>query len=209
MDITKKDAKRFASEILTDPDIMYLSGSQRYQQISFRNIDPENLFLVRVNGICFEEEAPKKEALENVLSAVCVEGILFVFLIIGNKDDVGFYYGIARDMTCEKQVALDLYDICDKILASGIKGNFRGSMVEAVDTDDTRTIIETISDMKYAGLLEGVPGVNKDDEKYQSADRLADVMHGSNFAFMVIAKPLNLDMLLDMQKDIYLSLIHI
>lgn len=203
MDLTKKDAKKFASEILTDPNIMYLSESERYRQISFRSIDPHNLFLVRVNGICFEEEAPKKEALENVLSAVCIEGILFVFLIIGDKDDVGFYYGIARDMTCDKQVELDLYDICDKILASGIKGNFRGSMVAPVDTDETRRIIETVADMKYSGLLEGVPGVNKDDEKYQSADRLADVMHGSSFAFMVLAKPLELSMLLDMQKDLY------
>lgn len=203
MDLTRKDAKRFASEILTDPNILYLSGSKRYRQESFRNIDPENIFLVRVNGICFEEEAPKKEALENVLSAVCIDGILFVFLIIGNKDDVGFYYGIARDVTCRNQVQLDLYDICDKILASGIRGNFRGSIVKHVDPDEKRVIINTITDMKYAGLLEGVPGVNKDDEKYQSADRLADIMHGSNFAFMVLAKPLELGMLLNMQRDIY------
>ena len=203
METERKEEELFASEILSDKSIMYLSESQNYRQIQYPPIDSQDLFLLRVDEVCFEENAPKKEALENVLSAVCIEGIIFVFLIMGNKDDVGFYYGVAKDKTSDKKDILDLDEICDSILLRGIRGNFRGSKVTTVSPDEKQSIIRSIKGMKHAGLLEGVPGVNKDDEKYQSADRLADIMHGSNFAFMVLAKPLSLDMLLDMQRDLY------
>lgn len=52
-------------------------------------------------------------------------------------------------------------------------------------------------------MLEGVPGINKDDESFQSVDRLIDVMLGDSFALILIAKPLSVEMIQKLQERTY------
>lgn len=158
--------------------------------------------LYRVDEITFEDKAPRKEALENVISSMNVEGVNFVYMIMGDKKGVSFYYGVAKDFSAEAN-DLAISDIGEMILKPSLQGNFRGSVITEVGADDKKEILRGVENFKRAKLLEGVPGINKDDENFQAVDRIIDVMLGDCFALMLIAKPLTLNKIKKIQEDMY------
>ena len=188
-------------DVFLDKDVMYLSQSMNFE--SENNITVKDFYLLHITNICYDEQAPKKEALENVLSSLKMDGINFVFLIVGQKEKVDFYYGISKDFSSKKELDFEIKDIGDHILMPSIQGNFRGSRVKALGNDEKNHILKILSDMPEAGVIEGVPGANKDDEKYQGIDRLINVMYGDSYCFLVIAKPLNTDAVLQIQENLY------
>lgn len=185
----------------SDKDTMYLTDTLIFRKTP--ELDISDFYLLQITDVCYDEQAPKKEALENVLSSLKMEGINFLFLIIGHKEKVDFYYGISKDLRFEHELDFDIKDIGDNILIPSIQGNFRGSRTKALDNDGRKKILETIGNMKEAGVIEGVPGANKDDEKYQGIDRLINVMYGDSYCFMVVAKPLNMDAVFEIQNSLY------
>ncbi len=195
----------FSIHYLFDKSIMYLAESGTYSPSQNKNMElqPKDLCLFRVDEICAEDETPRKEALENVLSAMRIDGINFIYLVIGNKNGVSFYYGASKDMSSEAETMLSINDIGEYILKRSLQGNFRGSKISTVSPDQKRVIIDTIGNMKNCAALEGVPGANKNDEKFQAIDRLVDCMLGDEFVFMVAAKPLNRTEMLKIQEDTY------
>ena len=190
-----------SSDFFLDKNIMYLS-----QNLKFRNGDKiavKDFYLLHITNVCYDEQAPKKEALENVLSSLKMEGINFVFLIVGHKEKVNFYYGISRDISCDKELDFEIKDIGDNILMPSIQGNFRGSRVRSLTSNEKKNILEILEEMPETGIIEGVPGANKDDEKYQGIDRLINVMYGDSYCFLVVAKPLNTDDIGMIQDNLY------
>lgn len=193
-------------KLVTDASFTYIAQSRNIVPQPMNKLVSKNMMdlcLYRVDEVSFEEDAPRKEALENVLSSLRLDGIFFLFFILGDKQGVHFYYGIARDYSDPKQSELSIMDIGEEILKPSIQGNFRGSHLTSVSADDKRSIVNTIGQMKYSGLIEGVPGSNKDDEKFQGVDRLVDVMLGDEFAFVILAKPLDINSVLHIRKSIY------
>lgn len=198
------DNNRFEIDFLTDADNYYLSSNCNMQ---FRQDDEEfdlsDIALYRIEEVSFEEQAPRKEALENVLSTMKIEGINFIYLILGDENGVNFYYGISRNFVSDKEPELSIMDIGEKILEPSIKGNFRGSRTKRVEDLERQNILETIQNMKEFSILEGVPGYTKEDEKFQGVDRLADVMMGDRFGFMIIATPASYDEVKEIETNLY------
>ncbi len=159
--------------------------------------------LYRVDEVTFEDKAPRKEALENVISSMSIEGINFVYIIMGDNTGVKFYYGVARDFSAEGESRLEISEIGEKILKPSLQGNFRGSVITEIDANERKKILCTIDSLEEAKILEGVPGINKDDEKFQSVDRIIDVMLGDTFALMLIAKPISVTEINRVQESIY------
>lgn len=189
---------------LFDKEIMYLAENPVFSfEKDKANLQFEDICLFRIDEICSDEDSPQKAALENVLSSMKIPGINFVFLILGNKEGVRFYYGVSKDISYEKKLSLTIKEIGDSILKPSLKGNFRGSKISDVDPYTKKQIISTINGMKHGGALEGVPGANKDDEEYQGVNRLVDVMLGDEFAFLVLAKPMELFQIIDIQDKMY------
>lgn len=188
-------------DYLTDKNVMYLSNTLQFEKTN--KIENKDFYLLKVTNICYDEQAPKKEALENVLSSLKMDGVNFIFLIIGKKEKVDFYYGISKDINYSKTLDFAIKDIGDNILKPSIQGNFRGSKTRTLNANERNHIFEIISKMPQVGVIEGVPGANKDDEKYQGIDRLINVMYGDSYCFMVVAKPLNIDAILEIQKNLY------
>lgn len=186
---------------LTDKNVMYLTNTLEFKKSS--KIENKDFYLLKITDICYDEQAPKKEALENVLSSLKMEGLNFIFLIIGKKEKVDFYYGISKNLSYSKSLDFAIKDIGDNILKPSIQGNFRGSKTKSLNADERNDIIETISKMSEVGVIEGVPGANKDDEKYQGIDRLINVMYGDSYCFMIVANPLNIDAVLEIQNNLY------
>lgn len=185
----------------SNKDVMYLTDTLDFREKS--KIETDDFYLLQITDVCFDEQAPKKEALENVLTSLKMEGINFLFLIVGHTEKVDFYYGVSRDLQTKCQLDLDIVDIGDNILMPSIQGNFRGSKTKALCNEEKEEILQKISEMTEVGVIEGVPGANKDDEKYQGIDRLINVMYGDTYCFMVVAKPLNIDAVFEIQKNLY------
>ena len=193
--------KRNLQEYITDEHVMYLTKSLDFSKTG--SIDICDFYLLHITDICYDEQAPKKEALENVLSSLKMEGLHFLFLIIGRKEKVDFYYGISKDLSSDTELNFAVKDIGDNILMPSIQGNFRGSKVRALGSDEKQDVIDMLSEMPEVGIIEGVPGANKDDEKYQGIDRLINVMYGDYYCFMVVAKPLNTEAVFEIQDNLY------
>ena len=129
-----------SSNFFLDKNIMYLSDNLKFKDHG--QIAIKDFYLLHITNVCYDEQAPKKEALENVLSSLKMDGINFVFLIVGHKEKVDFYYGISRDLNCDKELDFEIKDIGDHILMPSIQGNFRGSKVTALSSDEKKEIMD-------------------------------------------------------------------
>ena len=193
-------------EDLPNPRTLYLKSCEskcdNYKTVE--NLNTMDFWaLYRVDEITFEDKAPRKEALENVISSMCIEGINFVYIIIGNPSGINFYYGVAKDFSFKGQRKLEISDIGEGILRPNLQGNFRGSKITAINPDEEQIILETIKEFKESKILEGVPGINKDDEQFQSVDRVIDVMLGDKFSIVLIAKPISNEYIYNIQNKMY------
>jgi len=143
---------------------------------------------------------PVNEALENVISAIRLEGMNFVYMLLGDKNGVSFYFGIVRDKNYSQALELDVDDIGERILKPSIEGNFRGSKVSLAT--NKKKILHKISTMKRFAKVMGVPSVNEDNESFQGVDRVVDVMMGDEFGLMVLADPLLQNELIQVEESL-------
>ena len=199
----EQNKEKFVTDVLSYKNYYYLAENDGVKYGQKKELDPKDLFLCQVNEISFEDQAPRKEALENVLSALQIDGINFVYLLLGDALGVHFYYGIVKDYYSEVELEFEIQDIGNKILKPSIQGNFRGSKVEKIDVTKKREIIEYISKQENCSMLEGVPGYVEEDDKYQGVDRLVDTMMGDQFGFMIIASPMNYDNIRNIESNLY------
>lgn len=138
-----------------------------------------------------------------------IEGVNFVYIIMGDESGVSFYYGVAKDFSYQDEREIGISEIGEKILKPSLQGNFRGSIVTEIDANARKKLLAEIDELEDAKILEGVPGINKDDEKFQSVDRVIDVMLGDRFAVMLIAKPITgsrINMIQDNMYHLYNSI---
>lgn len=195
---------KMAVDFLANKENFYLLANPGVKFGDTSQIERKDIALYRVDEISFEDRAPRKEALENVLSAMRIGGVNFIYLVLGDGKGVHFYYGVAKDFSYKgMDSGLSVQDIGKYILEPGIKGNFRGSKTVKMEPEEEQKIIDRITGMKYYSALEGVPGYTKEDEKFQGADRLADVMLGDNFGFMVIASPVDYSGITEIENNLY------
>ncbi len=149
------------------------------------------VYLFQIEEVTFEEKAPRKEAIENILGTLRgMEGVSFIYLILGDASGVKFYFGAARDKSYPNhKMPFSVHDLEQDILMPSMIGNFRGSKVSEVKLNDKRAILDKIRNAASFGMMEGVPSVDEKNETFQGTDRLIDVMQGDEFGLAVIATP--------------------
>lgn len=185
---------------------LYISAkNSSYAYAGEINID--DYYFCRIDEITFEmdEKFPKKEALENFIGTMNIPGINFIYLITGTKKGVNFYYGVSRNLEQKKysNVILTPSEVSEFILCPGLQGNFRGSKVSILDDCEKKDLHKMICNFEKVALLQGTPSANKDDDKFQSVERLVDVMIGDEFALMLILKSLSLDEIDKIRNSVY------
>ncbi len=184
-----KNNNQFTLDFVTNSDNYYLAE----KDINFKKakiLTKENFYFYHIEELTFEEEFPRKEAFENVLSSLRIEGINFIYLILGNENGVEFYFGIVKDFNSDIQLPLEISDIANQVLKPSILGNFRGSKITKIEAKKKTELLQRINNMNCFGFLEGVPGINEDNEDIQGVDRLTNVMVGDNFGIAIISKSL-------------------
>lgn len=198
--------EEFVLDRLSDSSSLYLKINKSQIDDKYKlpkDVTMDFLALYRIDEITFEDKAPRKEALENVISSMSIEGVNFVYIIKGDASGVSFYYGVARDFSYTGELSLGIAEIGEKILKPSLQGNFRGSVIIEIDANERKAILASIDSFEESKILEGVPGINKDDEKFQSVDRVIDVMLGDEFVLVLIAKPITGGDINNIQNSMY------
>jgi len=186
-----------------------LEGESLLNTLSAKNIlDIPSMQLTEyefyhIKELTFEEKLPRKEAFSNVLSALRVEGMNVIYLLMGDTHGVHFYLGVSKELGLSNDIKLDMSDIGDNILKSSIEGNFRGSKVEKVSASKKEALSKKIDSLKKVANIAGVPNEDKDDIEFQGVDRLIDVMFGDTFALLVIANPMEDDEIVAIEKQLH------
>lgn len=192
--------KKSLIELLKDPHASILKSESLRAATSI--LDHE-FSLYHIKEVTFDEDSPRKEAFENVLNALSIDGITFVYLLLGDKEKVYFCFGIAKDKRYNKALDLDVDEIGHAILKPSLEGNFRGSVVEKMGKRQRNSIKNLLSEFTHIGKLDGVPSVNEDNEEFQGIDRLVDIMSGEPFCLAVMADPLSLLEINDIENQLY------
>ena len=176
--------------------------------------DLSNIVLYHIKEVTFEgeEKSPRREAFENVIGMIQNEGVNFIYLILGNKKGVSFYFGLVKESKYNGELSMPIDEMGNNLLKSAIRGNFRGSKVEEVSPEEMLEIFDRMQTnsenknliRKYANVI-GTPGINESEDKksFQGVDRLVDVMQGEDFGLCILAKPLSKRAIKKIEDDLY------
>ena len=159
--------------------------------------------LYHIEELTFEDESPRKKAFENVLSSLKFDGIIFVYLLLGDREGVSFYFGIAQDKNYNNPLELDVDKIGKSILKPSIEGNFRGSKIRRLTRNKKSTIQDNINGFTQFAKIEGLPTIYEDNEEFQGIDRLVDIMVGDEFGLMILADPLDNKEIRELENNLY------
>ena len=97
------------------------------------------LSLFRLDEITYEEKAPRREAMENIIGTFRhMKGVHFVYLILGTSAGVRFYLGVAKDLNCKDPTFDSIIDVGNEILQPALRGNFRGCQLELSSNAEKR-----------------------------------------------------------------------
>ena len=176
--------------------------------------DLSNVILYHIKEVTFEgeEKSPRREAFENVIGMIQNEGVNFIYLILGDKKGVSFYFGLIKESNHNYDLPMPIREMGNNFLKSAIRGNFRGSKIEEVNPEKMKEILEKIETnsenknlpKKFANVI-GTPGINETEDKksFQGVDRLVDVMLGDEFGLCIIAKPISKRSITKIEDDLY------
>ena len=173
-----------------------------------------DIVLYHIKEVTFEgeEKSPRREAFENVIGMIQNEGVNFIYLILGDKKGVSFYFGLIKDSNYNSDLPMPISEMGNNFLKSAIRGNFRGSKIEEVKPQKMKEILEKMEtnsenknlSKKFANVI-GTPGINETEDKksFQGVDRLVDVMLGDVFGLCIIAKPISKKSITKIEDDLY------
>ena len=206
--IEKEERLQFLEEMFESTELK-VTESYSYPTIME---DLSNVVLFHIKEVTFEgeEKSPRREAFENVIGMIQNEGVNFIYLILGNKKGVSFYFGLVKESKYNGELPMPIDEMGNNLLKSAIRGNFRGSKIEEVGPDEMLKIFNKMQtnsnnrNRKYASVI-GTPGINESEDKksFQGVDRLVDVMQGDDFGLCILAKPLSKRAIKKIEDDLY------
>lgn len=206
--IEKEERLQFLEEMFESTELK-VTESYNYPTIME---DLSNVVLFHIKEVTFEgeEKSPRREAFENVIGMIQNEGVNFIYLILGDKKGVSFYFGLVKESKYDGELPMPIDEMGNNLLKSAIRGNFRGSKIEEVEPDEMLKIFNKMQtnsnnrNRKYASVI-GTPGINESEDKksFQGVDRLVDVMQGDDFGLCILAKPLSKRAIKKIEDDLY------
>ena len=208
--IEKEERLQFLEEMFESTELK-VTESYSYPTIME---DLSNVVLYHIKEVTFEgeEKSPRREAFENVIGMIQNEGVNFIYLILGDKKGVSFYFGLIKDSNYNSDLPMPISEMGNNFLKSAIRGNFRGSKIEEVKPQKMKEILEKMEtnsenknlSKKFANVI-GTPGINETEDKksFQGVDRLVDVMLGDVFGLCIIAKPISKKSITKIEDDLY------
>lgn len=173
---------------------------------------------VKINEICFfkvdrltfDEEYPHREAFENVLQALDNDAFNFVYILNGDANGIELYIGVVKNQNENKPFLGKLMNATNygRSIVGLFEGNFGGSQLEKLTGKNlTDVVFDSVNQFKNAGVILGIPSVNKkdNDSKYgfQGIDRLINSMLGLKWRLVVVCEPVAKSEVVSLRNNIY------
>ncbi len=205
------------SLVASVPTIEKIELSKRYDLFKVEskdmvpgNSDEKPVKLFKICELSHDEKYPRREAMENVISSLAQNNdgeFNFVYFLDGNNDKVSVYLGIANAKgesgTKSKLNVSDFFEV----LESSFRGNFTGSNVEKLKTDEKeKKDISSIKLQKKVGYIVGVPSLSKHDKSqlstdFQGIDRLINAMRGTeSWQVMLVCEAVSFENICEFKK---------
>lgn len=171
------------------------------------SLSPDEYCFYQIKKLSFEEDFPQREAFENVITSIDNEAFNLVYIIAGSGQKVNIYIGIVKNKNENKKNNLKASNY-GSIIYNTIKGNFNGSELEQLPTNDYLSDLLQPSTNKYqaAGVILGIPSINEQKGKesdFQGIDRLINSMLGNDWRMMVVCEPVPKDEILEYRDKVY------
>ena len=109
-------------------------------------INPEECYFIKIEEISYDNDYPRREALENIFTALANNlRYSFVYLLRGNGEKIDLYLGVTRNYRFSKDKIFHTYDI-GKLLKETFIGNFQGSHLKEINrTSDVNRKLFSLS----------------------------------------------------------------
>lgn len=168
----------------------------------------DDMRFYKIEKLSYDEEYPRREALENVLNSLDNEAYNFVYVLSGDSIGVDLHIGVVKNHRINVKAQTMQTSHYGDIIKSSFEGNFSGSLLRQLDSDEIKDkILNRTKKYKSAGIISGIPSVNECDagEKFdfQGIDRLINSMLGQIWRIVVVCEPVSQKEILNIKDDIY------
>lgn len=180
-------------DFLNNKSNYYLNEQNSISFNKGQELEPQDFIFYHIKNISDNYISPIK----NILNSINIDGIYFIYLIVGDTNGISFYFGISKDLYFNGALPLEINDIGKYILEPNIKQTFKYADIERLDALPKRILHDNIKNMKYCNVLEGIS--QPDNSIIQN---IADIMVEDEFAFMVICKVLNSNQIDEVETNI-------
>lgn len=195
-------------------------NTQAQDEISFSpTIAAIDCHFIKLNELGFDDKMPRRESLENVISAMNNSAFNFVYLLSGHEKGVDLYLGVVRDYHKISDGRLHAYDY-GELLRESFLGNFHGSEITDITTQDDlqQTVFAALNKCKRGSVITGIPSVNEASESKelytQKLDSLVNSMSGvqGSWQLLIVCDSMPLgeknklkSYLFDIYEEVYLA----
>ena len=167
-------------------------------------IDLSEVRFFKIEALSHEDEFPRREVFENVLTSLNNQDFNFIYYLSGNENDVSIYLGIIK--TGDSKLSAN--DFGKDVLSKSFKGNFCGSKLRNLKGSEiTKKLIKPIIDAKQISCFAGIPSLSEKDEKgslnFQGVERLINSLMGTEYQLIIIAEPVPHQEITEFKKNIY------
>lgn len=171
-------------------------------------LDPDDMYFFKVERLSFDDEIPRREAMENVVMSLGNEAFNFVYVLTGNENGkVDMHIGVVANQNKNSDSSLTTAKFGGDI-ENAFNGNFNGSKLERL-RDEALTEFASKSVSKYtdAGIITGIPSINEKDagdkSDFQGVDRLINSMLGKKWRLTVVCEPISKDEIGEIYENVY------
>ncbi|MDO5520159.1 MAG: hypothetical protein Q4G58_06675 [bacterium] len=177
---------------LNTVDHWYLSRNKNLSVIATRPINAEEFVIYKVEPLGNDSAKKAFSALENVLSAMELPGIILFYCIQGINGGIQYYYGISIDTTytMEPRMSRSVLSQASMVFEAVYSGNFPQNPLIKLNNIEKCAIAKSVYEYCYAGVLEGVPGEFDTSSNEIGANNVNRSMSGDNFLVIELARPL-------------------
>ena len=167
---------------------MYECATVDQQQVEFQELSliADKKYHFRFYSIDEISEGSAYEyraAMANVIANVSQNNSSMIYLLSGTPQGIKLYIGVAGDHAVSDD---------GKLLRSSFEGNFVGSKLTDIKSDDT-ALSSLLDKTKHVGLVTGVPSFNEskqgDEDDFQGVERLAKTLSDVTWQMIIVAEP--------------------
>jgi hypothetical protein len=196
-----------------------------YEIIKTKDISPVPLnfsiadfHFFKIKEVRFDNLVPEREAFEQVISAINIVGVKFIYILQGTPEKINIFLGVKKEQSTENESysyhnKISAVDIGRDLLCQTFLGNFQGSSVEEINRKELldKNIFNPIIKSQYGRSYLGVPSISDKNSSedytkdFQTIDRLINSMKKTQgfWHLIVCGNPVSKTELNNLKNDIY------